>query len=92
MWQKRHPNLTSNDQFYAFIDAITEKLRGRGFTSDADRLHALVHKTAWTTSTEVFGELRSALKEIPSHRPDFDSNLSADIQFAIKTINKALRR
>ena len=92
MWQKRHPKLISNDQFYAFIDAITAKLRSRGFTSDADRLHALVHETAWTTSTEIFGELRSALKEILSHRVDFDPNLSADIQFAIKTINEALRR
>jgi hypothetical protein len=92
MWQKRHPKLSSNDQFYAFIDAIAEKLRSHGFTSDADRLHTLVHEMAWTTSTEVFGELRSVLKDIRSHRADFDPNLSADIQLAIKTINKALRR
>jgi hypothetical protein len=88
----RHPEFATNDQFYAFVDAITERLRSRGFSSDADRLHGLVHETAWTTSTEVFGELRSALKRIRHQRADLDSNLSADIQYAIKAINKGLRR
>jgi hypothetical protein len=91
MWD-RYSKFASNEQFYAFIDAITERLRSHDFISDADRLHALVHETAWTTSTEVFGEIQTALKQIRHQRADLDSNLSADIHYAIKAISRALRR
>jgi hypothetical protein len=89
---RSHPKFASNDEFYAFIDAITEKLRKAGFASDAERLHELIHKIAWTTSSELFGELRIALKTIRKERAGLPSDLSSDIRYALKVINKAERR
>jgi hypothetical protein len=89
---RSRPEFASNNEFYAFVDTITEKLRSGGFVSDAERLHELVHKIAWTTSTELFGELRIVLKKIRKERAGLPSDLSADIRHAIKCINKTSRR
>ena len=92
MLGRSHPKFANNDEFYAFIDVITEKLRKNGATQDADRLHELIHKIAWTTSTELLGEIRIALKKIRNERAGLPSALSSDIRYAIRTINKAFRR
>jgi hypothetical protein len=87
---KSHPKFASNNEFYAFIDAITAKLRKDGFTSDAERLHELIHRIAWTTSTELFGELRIALRQTLKEHSGLASHISSDIRHAIKVITKAL--
>ena len=63
----------SNADFYEFVDTIAERLRHNGCVADAERLHMLIHKVAWTTSTELFGDYalrcakyeRSAAQLIP---------------------------
>lgn len=86
------PKFASSAEFPLFIDAIAQELRQSAFTSDADRLHELTHKMAWTTGTELLGELRIALKEIRKGRTGLPSELSSDIRYAIKSIDKAMRR
>jgi hypothetical protein len=80
----------SNDEFYAFVDTIAERLRTCRFTSDAERLHTLIHKVAWTTSTELFGELRIALQQTQEQCTLPDETLAADVTLAIDTLEHAL--
>lgn len=87
--QRQH-QFASNDEFYAFIDAITERLRKAGFAPDAERLHTLIHKVAWTTSTELFGELRIALRQTREDRMSMDDSLASDIALAVHTLDQAL--
>ena len=58
--------------------------------SVAERLHTLIHKVAWTTSTELFGELRIALRKIQETEDRADLDLGSDITAAIQTLDYAL--
>ena len=63
MWPfKNTRKLARPDEFPAVIDAIRDKLRSHGCTGEADRLRTLVHEMVWTTSNELYGELRLALR------------------------------
>jgi len=87
---RRNRQFASNDEFYTFVDRIAERLRLHGFTSDAERLHTLIHKVAWTTSTELFGELRIALRQTQEEGTLRDKALAYDISLAIDTLDHAL--
>jgi hypothetical protein len=79
----------NNTEFYAFIDTIGQQTRSTGRVDDAERLHTLIHKVAWTTSSELFGELRIALRDIREDRRALDQVPLSDITFAIDTIGEA---
>jgi len=88
-----HPpkrQFSSNEEFYSFIDTIAQRLRSSGHVPDGERLNTLVHKVAWTTSTELFGELRIALRKIPEQRGSVDAIVLSDITTAIAAIDVAL--
>ena len=88
----KHPDrhFSNNDEFYTFVDTIAQRLCASGLAADGDRLNALVHKVAWTTSTELFGELRIALRKIDDHGRSVDAALLSDIAVAIEAIDYAL--
>jgi hypothetical protein len=88
--ERRDRHFANNDEFYAFIDDIAERLRARQLNSDAERLHTLVRKVAWTTSTELFGELRIALRQTREQSALLDEALATDVALAIDTLDKAL--
>jgi hypothetical protein len=46
------------------FDRLTESLRAAGLGEDAGRLHSLLHETAWTSSSELLGELGLELRRI----------------------------
>jgi hypothetical protein len=83
--------LASSDEFPAVIDAIKDKLKSRGFIGEADRLHTLVHQMAWTTSSELYGELSLALKKIRNERRDLPSDIASEIHRVIKSIDHICR-
>ena len=92
MWPfKNRSKLARPDEFPAVIDAIRDKLRSHGFTSEADRLHTLVHQMAWTTSNELYGDLTLALKEIRKERRGLPSDIAAEIRRIIKSIDHICR-
>ena len=55
---------TAMDEFYAAFDALIERLTAEKHDDDARRLHTLMHEIAWTTGSELLGELVLALKEM----------------------------
>ena len=81
---------TSNAELYEFIDTIAERLRRRDRFADAARLHTLIHKVAWTTSTELFGELRITLQQMQGKNKPADADLASDIAAAIQILSSAL--
>jgi hypothetical protein len=80
----------SNVDFYNFVDTIAERLRHCHRITDAERLHTLIHKVAWTTSTELFGELRIALRKTQETEDLADFGLASDITAAVETLDHAL--
>ena len=49
---------------FAPFDELVASLRTDGLTNDADRLHFMIHKVAWTTGSELVGELGQAMKDV----------------------------
>jgi hypothetical protein len=83
--------LARSDEFPAVIDAIRDKLKSRGLIGEANRLHTLVHKMAWTTSSEIYGELSLALKEIQRQRRELLPEIAGEIDRVLKSIDHICR-
>jgi hypothetical protein len=49
---------------YVCFDELIASLRNDGCADDADRMHILLHEVAWTTGSELIGELGQELKRI----------------------------
>jgi hypothetical protein len=91
MWPfKNRRKLARPDEFPAVIDAIRDKLRSHGFTGEADRLQEIL-QGVWTTSNELYGELRLALTKIRKERRDLPSDIAAEIRRIIKSIDRICR-
>jgi len=90
MWPFTKTKLAGPEEFPAVIDVLSEELRGHGFPVEADRLHRLVHETAWTTSNELYGALRLALSDIKKQRA-LSAELAAEIRRLIKSIDRICR-
>jgi hypothetical protein len=80
----------SNVDFYDFVDTIAERLRRYHRFADAERLHTLIHKVVWTTSTELFGELRVALRNTQEADNLSDPDLASDMIAAVEALDYAL--
>ena len=76
---------TTLEEFYAAVDALIGKLRSERCPDSANRLYTLLHKVAWTSSSELLGELMLVLIELRGHSPD---NLRLDISECLEfTLN-----
>ena len=49
--------ISTLNEYYAAVDLLIEELRTDGHKADADELHVLMHEMAWTTGSELLGEL-----------------------------------
>jgi hypothetical protein len=91
MWPfKNTRKLARPDEFPAVIDTIRDKLRSHGFTGEADRLQEIL-QGVWTTSNELYGELRVALTKIRKERRDLPPDIAAEIRRIIKSIDRICR-
>jgi hypothetical protein len=91
MWPfKNTPKLARPDEFPAVVDAVRDRLRSHGFNAEADRLQEIL-QGVWTTSNELYGELRLALNEIRKKRRDLPPEIAAEIRRLIKSIDHICR-
>ena len=90
-FRRTRPRLATSEDFPGVIDAVRDKLRSHGFFSEADRLHKLVHEMAWTTSSELYGELRLALDKIRKESRSLPSDITTEIRRLIKSIDRICR-
>lgn len=56
--------MNSEPTGYECLDQLITSLRRDGRSADAATLHALLHESAWTTSSEMLGQLGEALRSI----------------------------
>ena len=56
--------ISTLNEFYATIDLLIEELRTSGHKADANELHVLMHEMAWTTGSELLGELGLILSKM----------------------------
>ena len=88
---RARPRLATSEEFPGVIDAVRDKLRIHGFSSEADRLHKLVHEMAWTTSSELYGELRLGLDEMRKGCPNLPPDIAREVRRLIKSIDRICR-
>ncbi|MEO6907718.1 MAG: hypothetical protein ABI210_07495 [Abditibacteriaceae bacterium] len=66
-------------------------LRGQGFSKSADDIYMLLHKVCWTTSTELFEELRITFYNIlRENRTLLSRELQEDIEQCAGVLEEAL--
>ena len=71
------------DEFYQAIDHLIAALAAEHHPEEAKRLHTLLHQTAWTTSSELLGELLLVLNAMPGrYSPEITQAIHACRHFA----------
>jgi hypothetical protein len=74
----------SLDEFYKAIDNLIEKLSASGFNDEAGKINSLMHETAWTTGSELLGELSLALKSMKQKYPkEISDEIKECLAFAV---------
>jgi hypothetical protein len=73
------------DEFYQAVDDLIARLIAEGRPADAQKLADLLHGTAWTTSSELLGELGLVLKNMRGKSSrELETEISACREFAIR--------
>jgi hypothetical protein len=73
--------------FYVPFDELVASLRADGLGGDADRLHFMIHKVAWTTGSEMIGELGKAMKDVATeHGGSFSDSTRARMDTAFEMV------
>ena len=80
---------SSNQDFYDHIDEVVEILRSTKHAKSAEKIHYLIHKVAWTTASELFGELRNEFETLLASKTNFPGNLRDILKHFIKTLDDA---
>jgi hypothetical protein len=74
---------------YVCFDELIVLLRDDGLFSDADRLYLLLHEVAWTTGSELVGELGQALSKIEKKEsPSRSVNSAQKIEECFKMVGR----
>ena len=80
---------SSNQDFYDHIDEVVEILRTTTLSKSAEKIHHLLHKVAWTTTSELFGELRNEFNSILKVKSDISNEIRKVIKHFVTTIDIA---
>ena len=71
------------EDFYKAVEALMERLTAEHHADDARRLHVLMHQTAWTTGSELIGELMLTLKHMKGeYSPELEKEIVECREFA----------
>jgi len=80
---KSKTRFTSLDEFYQAINVLIEWLRRDGHIEDSQKLDRPMH-TAWTTSSELLGEIMLALKSMKGdYSPELRREVKECLEFAL---------
>ena len=72
------------NEFYPAVDALIERLVAEQHDSEAKRLRSLIHETAWTTGSELLGELMLAFKNMKGkYSPEVTKEIKECLEFTI---------
>ncbi|MSR77713.1 MAG: hypothetical protein EXS63_05745 [Candidatus Omnitrophica bacterium] len=80
----------NNEVFFKHLDKLALFMKEQGFPEASQSITELLHDTAWTTSSELLGELRLLLvRLLQDYREKFPRFVDADIKNCIREIDKA---
>ena len=78
-------NFDNIQGFYKFIDEISLQLQKEGFKEEGQKIYSYIHEVAWTTSSELLGELSIIFKKLKNQNK-LPVSLRKDIDISLKTI------
>jgi hypothetical protein len=64
-------------------------LKNDGLVKEAEKINFLLHKVAWTTSSELFGELKNTFSNILTQNSALSQPAKAKLNLFIAAINTA---
>ena len=73
---------------YECFDELIRRLRAEGHVAPADKLHRLLHEVAWTTGSELIGELGLAILTFQRSMPV----VSPDLRRLLDSCSSVVRR
>jgi len=80
---KLKTRFTKLDEYYKAINVLIEWLKRDGHIEDSQKLDSLMH-TAWTTGSELLGELQLALKSMKgNYSPKLRKEINECFEFAL---------
>jgi hypothetical protein len=82
-------DFASSDEFYSFVDLLAQRLSEEGLPEQGRKIHFLLHEVAWTTSSELIGELGAVLLAV---QREAEPHLPADVLEALARSLRAVRR
>jgi len=74
---------------YEPFEKLMVSLRNDGLLTESDKLHYMIHKVAWTTGSELIGELGEVIKIIKKENPH---SLSDDSKKNIRESMEIVKR
>ena len=74
---------------YEPFEKLMVSLRNDGLLTESDKLHYMIHKDAWTTGSELIGELGEVIKIIKKENPH---SLSDDSKKNIRESMEIVKR
>jgi hypothetical protein len=80
---------TSASTGYECFDELIQQLRVEGHAEAADRLDSLLHHTAWTTGSELLGELGLAILAFKRQRPTTSAVLRQHLKACLRAVRRA---
>jgi hypothetical protein len=83
----------NNQEFYSQIDETCKKLRHVGMSDEGDELWMLLHDIPWTTTSELFRELETALDKILNgpNKHRLSDEVRAELQEYVNILNDLAR-
>ena len=79
----------SFDDFYAFVDLMADRLSEEGLAEHGQKLRSLIHEVAWTTGSELLGDLGSELRLLQRvHGAHLPADLSSAIARSMSFISQ----
>jgi hypothetical protein len=74
---------------YVPFNELINSLRADGLGTEAERLHDLIHKVAWTTGSELIGELGQELRKLKrEHRHELSPNTATKLEAAFEMVRR----
>lgn len=73
---------------YECFDDLMRQLRSEGHSQFADTLDSLLHRTAWTTGSELTGELGLALLSFQRDTPSISSTLRPQLELCMRFVRQ----
>ena len=74
---------------YECFDELIQQLRAEGHGEAAERLDSVLHHTAWTTSSELLGELGLAILAFKRQRPATSGALRQHLKTCLRAVRRA---